>query len=224
MYTDDNGIVRFEESDNVSPLHTALNTALQSVSTEFDVHTHDRLVGNGATLVMNDSQVQQQRLEYRNEVPGDSTGVYVYSGGNGSANVYLSTSNATGQLILVNNGTMRLDATGTNNQRASLAIDTKEHNLPFSWRAQNNESIPIPRVAAGNVPVVVPSGQTERSVTVTFPTGRFTVRPIVALATHSTAATLVNYSVTAVTTTSCSINVHRTSTAETLVDWIAVQV
>ena len=32
MYTDDNGIVRFEESDNVSPLHTALNTGLQSVS------------------------------------------------------------------------------------------------------------------------------------------------------------------------------------------------
>lgn len=33
MYTDDNGIVRFEGSDNIAPLHTALNTALESVST-----------------------------------------------------------------------------------------------------------------------------------------------------------------------------------------------
>ena len=41
MYTDDNGIVRFEESDNVSPLHTALNTALQSVSNSYDVQSDD---------------------------------------------------------------------------------------------------------------------------------------------------------------------------------------
>ena len=32
MYTDDNGIVRFESTDNISPLHIGLNTALGSVS------------------------------------------------------------------------------------------------------------------------------------------------------------------------------------------------
>lgn len=32
MYTDDNGIVRFESTDNIAPLQVGLNTALESVS------------------------------------------------------------------------------------------------------------------------------------------------------------------------------------------------
>lgn len=37
MYTDDNGIVRFEATDNISPLHIGLNTALESVGNSLAV-------------------------------------------------------------------------------------------------------------------------------------------------------------------------------------------
>ena len=37
MYTDSRGIVRFESTDNISPLHVGLNTALSSVSDRFEV-------------------------------------------------------------------------------------------------------------------------------------------------------------------------------------------
>ena len=79
------------------------------------------------------------------------------------------------------------------------------------------------KIASGRVDIAVPSGQTQASTTVFFPAGRFTETPNVALATRSTASTLINYSVSGISTTACTINVHRTSTATTIVEWVAVQ-
>src|SRR5690625_3773408 len=51
MFTDDNGIVRFEDDDEIAPLHVGLNTALTSVSEAIDDtnehvlnHTHSEIV------------------------------------------------------------------------------------------------------------------------------------------------------------------------------------
>lgn len=218
MYTDDNGIVRFEESDNVSPLHTALNTALQSVSTEIEQHQHDHIESDVGELTLRDGAARfiadTTNTLFRLESP---TGGY-------SVLSAWSSDEQLGQLYFATTGTLSLDAGGNANAPNRVYV-RPGGTLPLAFKGEGSSAVvPVPRVAAGNVPIVVPSGQTQRSVTVTFPAGRFTVRPIVALATHSLASTLINYSVTAVTTTSCSINVHRTSTAETLVDWIAVQI
>lgn len=41
MYTDDNGIVRFESTDNIAPLQVGLNAALESVSEAVTELKHD---------------------------------------------------------------------------------------------------------------------------------------------------------------------------------------
>ncbi len=174
MYTDDNGIVRFEALDNIAPLQVGLNAAMESVSDSLDSTARIFVVANAAERDALGVERPQRPL---------------YAHRLDTGNLERNTGN---QWEIVVQG-------------------------PIGW-----DYLPA-RIASGDVTLTVPSGQTEASTTVTFPAGRFTAPPKVALASHSVASTLINYSVTAISTTSCRINVHRTSTAQTIIDWVAVQ-
>ena len=174
MYTDDNGIVRFEALDNIAPLQVNLNAALESVSDSLDSTARIFVVANAAERDALGVERPQRPL---------------YAHRLDTGNLERNTGN---QWEIVVQG-------------------------PIGW-----DYLPA-RIASGRVDIAVPSGQTVASTLVSFPAGRFTSTPNVALATRSTASTLINYSVSGISTVACTINVHRTSTATTIVEWVAVQ-
>jgi len=174
VYTDDNGIVRFESLDNIAPLQVGLNAAMESISGALD--------SNVRIWPVADANERNQLAIERPQRP-------LYAHRLDTGNLERNTGN---QWEIVVQG-------------------------PIGW-----DYLPA-RIASGRVDIAVPSGQTQASTTVTFPAGRFTAEPNVALGTRSTASTLINYGFSGVSATSMTITVHRTSTAVTIVEWVAVQ-
>lgn len=66
MYTDDNGIVRFESLDNIAPLQVGLNAALESVSNQFDAQPLDQRLADILETV--DSQTRLSILSLIGDV------------------------------------------------------------------------------------------------------------------------------------------------------------
>lgn len=56
MYVDNNGIVRFENLDDITPLQTNLNAALESVSNQFDSANLDERVAELLELPQGDAR------------------------------------------------------------------------------------------------------------------------------------------------------------------------
>lgn len=219
MYTDDNGIVRFEESDNVSPLHTALNTALQSVSTEIEQHQHDHIesdVGeitlrDGAARFIADTTNALFRLD-------SSTGGY-------SVLSAWSSDEQLGQLYFATTGTLSLDAGGNANAPNRVYV-RPGGTLPLAFKGEGSSAVvPVPRIAAGHLLITPSAANTATSATVTFPAGRFTEAPRVVPSMGSSVAgtTARGVGVTAISTTSCRIWFTRSNTTTTSIYWIAVQ-
>src|SRR5690625_1081623 len=110
MFTDDNGIVRFEATDNVSPLHTGLNTALSSVSDALDTFS---------------SEIDTKIDDVRDELEGFEDSFEI-----GSANGGIWQKFPNGLLIC--SGTMRLDYDGSPSFIRTITSGTTEP-LPYSF-------------------------------------------------------------------------------------------
>src|SRR5690625_928425 len=106
MFTDDNGIVRFEATDNVSPLHTGLNTALSSVSDALDTFS---------------SEIDTKIDDVRDELEG-------FEIGSANGGIWQKFPNG----LLICSGTMRLDYDGASHYIRTITSGTSEP-LPYSF-------------------------------------------------------------------------------------------
>ena len=110
------------------------------------------------------------------------------------------------------------------NDKFEIKGDGSGHWGPLTFNADGSMS-GMRRMAAGRVTIAVTDQQKGyETATVNFPTGRFTSPPAVTVGANSTNTALINVGALSVTAEQATIAVRRTTTTDTIVDWIATEI
>jgi hypothetical protein len=120
---------------------------------------------------------------------------------------------------LVTNGASAIETLGD-------SIDADFGSASYPSQIVNNTGAttrPLPfAMQAGNVDIT-PVASTVTGVAVTFSTSRFSQTPRVVVAANSAAAALRTATFSSASNTGVTINIYRTDTTVTSVNWVAIQ-
>lgn len=120
---------------------------------------------------------------------------------------------------LVTNGATAIESLGD-------AIDADFGSASYPNQLVNNTTgtaRPIPFSMSANFVNITPVANTVTGAAVTFPTSRFTAEPRIMVTANSASSAVRTVTFSSPSTTGVTINIYRTDTTTTTVNWIAVQ-